>query len=76
MNRLIIFVVMAYLVSLQCSVSPDTQDIEIPVFDNAVTLELRFGDDDSSLPSEFLVASRPRALGISKDNEILLVVMQ
>lgn len=72
MHRMIVLVITAYLVFLQCSVSPESVNIEKPVFENAVTLALRFGDDDRSLPSEFLVA-RPRALGVSKNNEILLI---
>ncbi len=44
---------------------------EVPFFENALTLELTFGDDDISLPEDYLLA-KPNGL-VVKDNGNMLV---
>ncbi len=72
MKILAAFSILLIFLFLQCTEESADQKTEIPVFENAVTLELRFGDDDVSLPDEFLVA-RPKAIGVNNTNEIMVL---
>ncbi|MFC1555457.1 hypothetical protein ACFL67_00080 [candidate division KSB1 bacterium] len=57
---------------INCSGSSDSAIPENPVHEGAVTLEITFGDDEVGLPSEHIIAS-PRAVGVSINNEILVL---
>jgi len=57
---------------LSCSSDNNNGNVaEVPFFDNALTMELSFGDDDFNLPEDYLLA-KPNGL-VVKDNGNILV---
>ncbi|MFC1554399.1 hypothetical protein ACFL7D_07185 [candidate division KSB1 bacterium] len=70
--RLILTAALAVCMSVFCSKSSDSVKEESIIYEDTVTFELSFGDDETALESEYLLAD-PRAVGISAQNEILVL---
>lgn len=67
---IIIVLILASLFIAACSTSgPDGRDAGIPFVDNALRLELSFGDE--GLPEEFLLAD-PKGLAVKDNGDILV----